>query len=88
MERLSTIGPRLFTSEASSVGYIMLVLIAIVAVILLFLLIGILISGFTRKGSGGFHEQAHKKYGYRNDPHADSTTAEPNRLRKNEVTDV
>lgn len=66
----------------------MLVLVAIVAVVVLFLIVGICIAGTTRKGPKGFHEQARKKYGYRNDPHADSTTAEPNRLRDNEVTDV
>ena len=88
MGLLSTIQPRLFTSGASAVGCCMLVLIAIVAVVLLFLVIGLIISNITKKGPKTFHEVADRKYGYRNDPHADATTEQPNRLRGNNVTDV
>ena len=66
----------------------MLVFFAIAAVIILFIGVAVLIVCTTRKGPKGFYEVAHKRYGYRNEPHADSTTEQPNRLKDNEITDV
>lgn len=66
----------------------MIVLVAIAAVFLVFTFITALAWGSRKQAPQPIHAVVHRQYAYRNEPHADATTALPNRLRDNPVTDV
>lgn len=66
----------------------LLVLFAIFAAISVFVVSTATVSLTARRQILPNHAVVNKRYSYRSEPHADQTTAYPNRLRDNEVTDI
>ncbi|MFP4283851.1 MAG: hypothetical protein ACLFR7_03625 [Opitutales bacterium] len=65
----------------------MLVFFAIAVVVSLFVAVLVASRFLFRKEPAPNHAIVHRRYSYRSDPHSDQTTALPNRLSDNEVTD-
>ena len=61
-------------------------LITLLAVVAVALIIFVIAAAVTRKRKHLAHEKLNREYIYRDEPHADQVTRDPNKLDDNEVT--
>jgi len=66
----------------------LLVIAAILAVVVIFMILGALVIATSKNEPKPNHKLLSKRYSYRSEPHADQTTMAPNQLRDNPVSDV